>query len=74
MIEIVGEVVDAPDRKQGRLGTLEKQVVALQEKIDTLIWLHAEAAHKAKVTQLRQLLSNPDVQKRIQSALLAQIQ
>ena len=82
---------DNGDRKQGRLGTLEKQVAAQQQQIDTLqqlvetlagdhadtintlAWLHAEALHKTKLATVQQIMSRPEVQQKIQQALLAKI-
>ena len=61
-------------KPNGRITTLENNVKALQERVDTLVWLHAELMQHMKMMVAQQLLSNPEVQDRLRDALISQMQ
>ncbi len=48
----------------------DERIKTLETRLDTVIWLHAELAHRLKMAALQRLLSTPDVQQK----LLAQLE
>ncbi len=83
-IVVEGEVVETANGKaepklvpkaNGRITELERRVGALEgdTRLDSLVWLHAEMVHNMKLAAAQQILSNPEVQARLQQAVMAQL-
>ncbi len=62
-----GATKQLKSKPDGRIATLE-------HKVDTLIWLHSELMHKLQMAAAQQMLQNPEIQERLQAAIVAQMQ
>jgi hypothetical protein len=53
--------------------TTTKRIAELENKVDTLIWLHTELVLKARMAAAQQVMQNPQFQDKIRAALVAQM-
>jgi hypothetical protein len=52
----------------------QKRIAELEDKVNILIWLHAEMSYNTRMAAVKQMLSNPAIQERLKEAFAAQLQ
>lgn len=60
-------------KPDGRIGKLEKTVERLERELAETRWCFAELMYKLQMAAAQQLLAQPEMQERLQQALVAQL-